>query len=64
MLLYVIVFPIQNQKGNKEREVIFMKLTILQGLLHSRVYHNNTLSKGFLTSFLDEETDSLRRDIG
>ena len=35
-----------------------MKLTILQGLLHPRVYHNNTLSKGFLTSFLDKETDS------
>ena len=35
-----------------------MKLSILQGLEYSQVSHNNTSSKGFLSPFLDEETDS------
>ena len=38
-----------------------MKLSILQGLEYSQVYHNNTSSKG--SPFLDEETDSQKRHL-
>ena len=47
-------FKIQKEIEGK----IHMKLSILQGLEYSQVSHNNTSSKGFLSPFLDEETDS------
>lgn len=37
---------------------MLMKLIIFQGLLYTGVYYNNSFSEGFLTAFLDTETDS------